>query len=101
MRCEKKNTCADAKHKINLRWSQTISTIVGYPSQKTFMFFRAYSRKKGHVCVITKKEKESPVKGHNYESSALTFPNLGHLECCTPLTTSDFEGFNPLVPGVH
>ena len=28
---------------------------------------RAYSRKEGHACDITKKKQEKSVKGHNYE----------------------------------
>ena len=43
---------------------------------------------------MTKKGQESPVKGHNYEFSALFFPNLRHLECYTTLNDMWFEGFN-------
>ena len=46
---------------------------------------RAYSRKSGHACGITKKEQESPVKGHNFGFLPLIFANLGNLECYTPL----------------
>ena len=40
---------------------------------------RAYSRKQGHTCGITKKGQKSLVKGHNCRFLFLTFPNLGHL----------------------
>ena len=44
---------------------------------------RVYSRKSELACGITKKGKESPANGHNYEFFPPTFPNLGHLECYT------------------
>lgn len=43
---------------------------------------RAYSRKAGHVCGITKK-RESLANGHNYDFFPPNFTNLGHLECHT------------------
>ena len=39
---------------------------------------RAYSRKQGHACL----------KEHNCDFLPLIFPNLGNLECYTPLATS-------------
>ena len=45
---------------------------------------RAYSRKYGHVCGITKKGQESLVKGHSFGFLPLIFANLGHLERYTP-----------------
>ena len=53
-------------------------------SQLNYIFDRAYSRKQGHACGITKKGRESPVKGHNCGFLLLIFPNTGHLECYTP-----------------
>ena len=48
------------------------------------------------MCGLTKKEHESPVKGHNYQFLPQIFPNLGHFEHYTPnpYTGCGFEGFN-------
>ena len=56
-------------------------------------FGRAYSRKEGHACSLTKKGQESPVKGHNCGFLPLILPNLGHLEHCTPLNDMYFWSF--------
>ena len=55
--------------------------------------YRAYSRKQGHACGITKKGQESPVKGNNSGFLPLIFNNLGHLECCIPLNSMYFWRF--------
>ena len=54
--------------------------------------FRAYSRKLGHACGIHKRER-SPIKGHNSGFLPLIFPNLGHLECYTPVDNMHFWSF--------
>ena len=46
-----------------------------------FFTDRAYSRKYGRACGLTKKGQKRSVKGHNYQFFPLNFPNLGHLEC--------------------
>ena len=51
---------------------------------------RAYSRKKGYACGMTKKGQNSSVKGHNCGFLPLIFPKLGHLECNSPLNSMCF-----------
>ena len=45
---------------------------------------RAYSRKEGHACDVTKKGQESPVEEHNCGFLPIIFRNSGHLERYTP-----------------
>ena len=45
--------------------------------------YRAYFRKEGNACSITKKGQESQVNGHSYGFLTLIFPNLRHLEHTT------------------
>ena len=75
----------------NLKW-----WVFSKYERKTFNTFgavRAYSKKYGHACGITKKGQESPVKGHSFGFAPLIFANLGHLECYTPLNGMYFWRF--------
>ena len=38
--------------------------------------------------------RESPILGHKYGILPLNVPNLGYLECYTPLMACGFEYFN-------
>ena len=48
---------------------------------------RAYSRKQGHACGITKTGQERSIKWHSYELFPLNVSNLGDLESDPPLPT--------------
>ena len=45
------------------------------------------------ACGITKNGQESPVKRAQLWISTTIFPNLGHLECCTPINSVCFWSF--------
>ena len=52
---KERNIRIEAKNHVNCTLKQDSSTV------------RAYSRKQGHACGITKKGQENSWKGHNYD----------------------------------